>query len=148
MHRPFLWASLVLLSLSAASWLIAADHTQDSLDRVKELLESKKAVLIDVREQVEWDAGHIEGAKLVPMSRLKGKLSEEELKKLFPPDKIFYLYCAGGYRCLDVAEMLEDEKRDLRALKFGYVNLLKAGFKKAMPEEKKETDAAIDSSKK
>jgi rhodanese-related sulfurtransferase len=125
---------IILLLLSSQS--NAADHTSDSLEKVKELLAAKKAVLVDVREQVEWDAGHIEGAKLVPMSKLKGKVTEEELKKYFPADKIAYLYCAGGYRCLDVAEMFEDTKLPLRALKQGYTSLLKAGFPKASDEKK------------
>lgn len=113
----------------------AVDHTADSLDKVKELLTAKKAILVDVREQVEWDAGHIEGAKLVPMSKLKRKVTDEELKKYFPPDKIVYLYCAGGYRCLDVAEMFEDSKLQLRALKQGYTTLSKAGFPTAKIEK-------------
>jgi rhodanese-related sulfurtransferase len=113
---------------------IAADHTKDSLERVRELVAAKKAVLIDVREKVEWDAGHIEGAKLVPMSKIKGELTDQQLREVLPADKIIYLYCAGGYRCLDVAEMLADQKLELRALKQGYQTLLKEGFRKAAPE--------------
>ncbi len=93
---------------------MAADHTKDSLEKIRELLAAKKAILVDVREKVEWDAGHIEGAKLVPMSSLKGNIPDDQLQKLFPPDKIVYLYCAGGYRCLDVAEYFEDRKLQLR----------------------------------
>ncbi len=87
---------------------------------------------------------HIEGAKLVPMSKLKGKVTDDELKKYFPPDKIVYLYCAGGYRCLDVAEMFEDSKLQLRALKQGFSVLTKAGF----PTAKLEKDGVQNSSKK
>ncbi len=126
----------ICLGLSLSCVAMAADHTSDSLDKVKELLAAKKAILVDVREKSEWDAGHIQGAKFVPMSKLKETISEQQLKEYFPEDKIIYLYCAGGYRCLDVAEMFEDNKKlQLKALKHGYINLLKAGFTKAEAEK-------------
>ncbi len=117
----------------------AADHTKDSLEKVRELVAAKKALLVDVREKNEWDAGHIEGAKLVPLSTLKGGASDEQLRKLFPPDKVVYLYCAGGFRCLEVAKMFEDKKLQLRALKPGYQTLLKEGFPIAPPATDKPT---------
>jgi rhodanese-related sulfurtransferase len=131
----------VWLGLSLSCVAFAADHTTDSLEKVKELLASKKAILVDVREKSEWDAGHIAGAKFVPLSKLKERITEQQLKEFFPEDKIIYLYCAGGYRCLDVAEMFEDQKKlQLKALKHGYINLIKAGFSKA-EAEKQDTKA-------
>jgi rhodanese-related sulfurtransferase len=112
---------------------MAVEHTKDSLEKVRELVDAKKALLIDVREKAEWDAGHIEGAKLVPMSSLKGELSDKKIRELFPSDKVIYLYCAGGFRCLEVAKMLEDQRLQLRALKPGYPILLKEGFPIASP---------------
>jgi phage shock protein E len=120
-----------------SSVLTAADHTKDSLEKVRELVATKKALLVDVREKAEWDAGHLEGAKLVPLSSLKGKLSDKQLRELFPPNKVIYLYCAGGFRCLEVAKMFEAEKLQLRALKPGYQTLLKEGFPIAPPEKEK-----------
>ena len=46
-------------------------HTKDTLDMVKKALAENKAVLIDVREKSEWDQGHLQGAKLLPLSSLK-----------------------------------------------------------------------------
>ncbi len=48
--------SWILIGLTPLG-VIAADHTTDSLEKVKEQLAAKKAILVDVREQVEWDAG-------------------------------------------------------------------------------------------
>ena len=134
---------LSLLVVFGALPLIAAEHTQDSLEKVRELVAAKKAVLIDVREKIEWDAGHIDGARLVPMSKLKGKLTNEQLRELLPADKIVYLYCAGGRRCLEVATMLENQKLQLRALKQGYQTLLNDGFSKALPEEVKPETTSV-----
>jgi len=127
----------LVLALGAALPLVAAEHTKDSLEKVRELVAAKKAVLVDVREKVEWDAGHIEGAKLVPMSLLKSKLTDERLRELLPADKVIYLYCAGGIRCLDVAKTLKDRKLELKPLKQGYQTLVKEGFPKALSEPDK-----------
>ena len=37
--------------------------------QAKEWLENDSAILIDVREQEEWDEGHIAGAIHAPLSR-------------------------------------------------------------------------------
>ena len=34
------------------------------------------ALVVDVREQVEWDAGHISGAVLIPLGELGGRVAE------------------------------------------------------------------------
>jgi sulfur-carrier protein adenylyltransferase/sulfurtransferase len=62
---------------------------------LRELLDSgKKTAVIDVREPVEWDINHIEGAQLVPKSTID---SGEGLAKL-PQDRILVLYCKTGVR--------------------------------------------------
>ena len=52
------------------------------------------AHLIDVREQNEWDAGHIEGAQHLPLSELAER-SEE-----VPLDQDVYVICRSGGRSL------------------------------------------------
>ena len=59
------------------------------------LLDSgKKVALIDVREPVEWDINHIDGAQLIPKSLIN---SGEGLAKL-PHDRVPVLYCKTGVR--------------------------------------------------
>lgn len=128
---------IVVLTVSGSIAATAAEHTKDSLDKIRELVAAKKAVLVDVRENAEWNAGHIEGAKLIPLSTLKSGVTEKQLRELLPEDKILYLYCAGGVRCLEAAKVLEDQKLQLRALKQGYSTLLKEGFPKASSEAKR-----------
>jgi sulfur-carrier protein adenylyltransferase/sulfurtransferase len=58
------------------------------------------AVVIDVREPYEWDAGHIDGARLIPLGELPNRLGE------LPRDADIVFYCqAGGRsaRALDIA---------------------------------------------
>ena len=45
-----------------------ANLTEVDANEAKALLDSGDAVLVDCREQQEWDSLHIPGAKLVPFS--------------------------------------------------------------------------------
>ncbi|GAA0296282.1 rhodanese-related sulfurtransferase [Gracilibacillus halotolerans] len=77
----------------------------------------RKAQLIDVREPNEYDGGHILGARNIPLTQLKQRLTE--LRK----DQPIYLYCQSGSRAGRAALMLN---------KNGYKDLyqLQGGFKK------------------
>ena len=96
---------------------------------MKEQVESNQAVLIDVREQSEWDAGHLTSATLIPMSRFKADGITEDMKQHLPTDKPIYLHCKSGGRVLKVAEMLREDGLDVRPLKAGYDELVENGFK-------------------
>jgi len=101
---------------------------------VKKALAEGKAVLLDVREKDEWDAGHLKDSKLLPLSTLKGGAKAEDVVKVAPKDKIVYCHCGSGVRCLKAADELKKLGYDVRPLKPGYKDLLKAGFE---PAEKK-----------
>ena len=49
-------------------------------------------VLLDVREQSEYDAGHIPGVKLIPLGQVPARLAE------IPKDKTVILTCRSGNR--------------------------------------------------
>ncbi|MGN2636259.1 adenylyltransferase/sulfurtransferase MoeZ [Nocardia takedensis] len=71
---------------------------------LKELLDSGKDIeLIDVREPVEWDIVHIEGAKLIPKDRI---LSGEVLADL-PQNRPIVLHCKTGIRSAEVLAALK-----------------------------------------
>jgi sulfur-carrier protein adenylyltransferase/sulfurtransferase len=75
-------------------------------------------VIVDVREQGEWDQGHIPGAVHVPRSYLESRFEGVE------PDrgKRIVLYCASGQRSALAANTLEEQ--------LGYENVasLNGGF--------------------
>lgn len=58
------------------------------------------AVVIDVREPMEYVMGHVPGAKLIPMGHLPSQLPE------LPKDAPVYLICASGNRSLAMADFL------------------------------------------
>ncbi|MDI9971324.1 adenylyltransferase/sulfurtransferase MoeZ, partial [Rhodococcus ruber] len=68
------------------------------------LLESDREIeLIDVREPVEWDIVHIDGARLIPKDRI---LSGEALAEL-PQHKPIVLHCKTGIRSAEALAVLK-----------------------------------------
>ncbi|MEI6323358.1 MAG: molybdopterin-synthase adenylyltransferase MoeB [bacterium] len=65
------------------------------------LQSDEKIVLIDVREQFEWDIAHIPGAKLIPLGDLHSRMSE-----LDSADTI-YLQCKSGVRSANALRELQ-----------------------------------------
>ena len=124
-------ASLVVVVLIlSASRGAAQEHTTDTSDQIKKALADKKAILIDVREQKEWDEGHLKDAGLAPLSKLSAA-KKDEFEKLIPKGSIVYLHCKAGGRCVTAAAILKKQGYDARPIKDGYEDLLKAGFPKA-----------------
>ncbi len=121
-------ATLVFSSVAFAE----PKHTDDSLDDVKRNIAENKAVLVDVREQREWDRGHVKDALLVPLSHLNQVAKDPEAKKALmeklPKDRIIYCHCAKGARALLAGEFLEGLGFTVRPLKPGFAELQDAGF--------------------
>lgn len=65
-----------------------------------ENLVKNKSFLLDVREDYEFEAGHIKGAVNIPLHNLVAKLD------LLPKDKNIYVYCRSGHRSLDAVGFL------------------------------------------
>ncbi len=127
--RQFAW--VIPAAAACVSVSCAADHTPDSLDTVKKSVADKKAVIVDVREESEWKDGHLKDATLLPLSELKAGVNAEKLKEKLGDAKVLYLHCGSGKRCLTAADLLKKQGFDVRPLKDGYADLLKAGFEKA-----------------
>ena len=128
MRISILFGAMVVGVAGLMATARAADHTKDTTDVVKKALADDKAVLLDVREKSEWDDGHLKDAKLLPLSTLKGGAKAEDVAKIVPKDKVVYLHCGSGVRCLKAADELKKLGYDVRPLKPGYADLLKAGF--------------------
>jgi phage shock protein E len=106
-------------------------HTKESLADVKKNVEAGKAVIVDVREPSETDAGYVKGAILLPQSKLKVESELAALLKTLPKDKVIYTHCRAGGRALTCGDILKKQGYDVRPLKPGYAQLIEAGFEKA-----------------
>ncbi|MBW0271758.1 molybdopterin biosynthesis-like protein MoeZ [Nocardia sp. MH4] len=83
------------MAAAAGSTITAAE--------LKDLLDADKVELIDVREPVEWDIVHIDGATLIPKDRI---LSGEALAEL-PQNKPIVLHCKTGIRSAEALAALK-----------------------------------------
>lgn len=108
-------------------------HTTDSLAKVKRQVTKAKAILLDVREQSEWDEGHLKLSNLLPLSVIRTGRYSEAQRKLLPKDKPVYCHCKSGGRVLMASKILREQGYDIRPLKAGFSTLVKAGFRKAPP---------------
>lgn len=63
--------------------------------------QQRGALVIDVREPHEWNAGHIPGARLVPLAELPRRLTE------FDPNQEIVLVCRSGNRSAQATLMLQ-----------------------------------------
>ena len=126
--RVVILFGVVVVLVGLISSARAADHTKDTPDEVKKAIADGTAVLLDVREKSEWDDGHLKDAQHLPLSVLNGDLKAEDVAKVAPKDKIAYCHCGSGVRCLKAADALKKLGYDVRPLKPGYADLLKAGF--------------------
>ena len=71
-------------------------------------------IILDVREQNEFDEGHIPGAILIPYTEIENKAEE----MLPDKDKLILVYCRSGRRSKIAAESLA---------KLGYTNVKEFG---------------------
>ena len=100
--------------------------TEVSLDEARERLRlNPKAVLLDVREDGEWQAGHAAEA-----AHLGKGILERDLEQLYPdPDTEIIMYCGGGFRSAltcDAAQKLG--YRRVSSLIGGYKAMVAAGW--------------------
>ena len=90
-----------------------------NVDQARQMLEEQSPPsLIDVREESEYAAAHLPGAK-----HLGKGVIERDIEKAFPDtDTQMVLYCGGGYRSALAADNLQ---------KMGYTNVISmdGGFK-------------------
>lgn len=133
---------LALLLLQMTSPRSEVEWTKDSLETIKANVAAKKAVLVDVRSEEEWNDGHVEGAIFVPIHSLRKGGDPKALAKALPKDKTLYTYCVVGMRAKAAAYELGKQGYTVRAVQPGYDDFVKAGFTKVVPTAEQRVGAA------
>jgi rhodanese-related sulfurtransferase len=76
-----------------------------SPQQAQELIAFGELDIVDVRDPSEWSRGHLPGARLVPLNRLRA-----DLQTLLPRDGIIFV-CAVGMRSETAARLAEASGR-------------------------------------
>ncbi|WP_019874495.1 rhodanese-like domain-containing protein [Sporichthya polymorpha] len=79
------------------------------------------AYLLDVREPVEWAAGHVESAVHIPMNSVPQRLDE------IPADGEIYVICKSGGRSAQVTAYLQQNGRQATNVAGGMLAWATAG---------------------
>lgn len=103
---------------AALAKTIAAEEDHVSVPELADWLikDQRDFVLVDVREQADFDAGHIEGAVHLPLA---GLMSDSSLGRL-PPGQKVVVYSNGTGHAAQAALLLRLVERDGYALLGGY----------------------------
>ena len=104
---------LNILALSAIS-KSEENSTNVEANNIENLLKNKE-FLLDVREEYEYQDGHIKGAVNLPLREILGK------KDSLPKDKDIYVDCRSGHRSADAVNFL-------KSLGFEKVHNVDGGF--------------------
>ncbi len=93
--------------------------------RARELVDAGEPLVVDVREQDEWDEGHVPGAVHIPRGHL-----ESRIERAAPdPTRPIIVYCSAGNRSAFAAKTLgELGYQDVVSLSGGFTDWKRNGF--------------------
>lgn len=104
----------ILLALVVSALALAGCGGSDAGARIAgadaRALVADGATLLDVRSDGEWAEGHLEGAVLIPIDQLAGRLAE------IPRDRPVVVYCRSGSRSARGTALLREAGYDARDL--------------------------------
>lgn len=122
------WICILLLLLLTGCQMTAgeaAGYQQIKAEEAKQMMEGEKKdlVILDVREQEEYDEAHIPGAVLLPV----GMIDEDTAAGVIPEkDTVVLVYCRSGNRSKTAAKALAE---------LGYTQVYEFGGIKDWPYE-------------
>ena len=110
---------LLMLALSACGQAKENDqgavYMNITAEEAKQIMDTEEGcIILDVREQEEYDAGHIPGAILIPYTQMGEKAND----MLPDKDQLILVYCRSGRRSKIAAEAL---------VELGYTNIREFG---------------------
>ena len=101
----------------------ASSYRSISQEQAKQMMEQPGVFVLDVREQDEYDSGHIPGAVLLPV----GTIDETTAAEVIPEkDSTVLVYCRSGNRSKTASSTLAD---------LGYTNIYEFGGINTWPYE-------------
>ena len=121
-HLALIMMILVLLC-GCGKKSMDSQYRQISQEEAKKMMDSRDVIVLDVREQSEFDAGHIPEAVLLPV----GSITESTAAAVIPElDLEVLVYCRSGNRSKTASQALVD---------LGYTNIYEFGGINTWPYE-------------
>ncbi len=119
---PLLFSALLMLTACGGAASGAA-YQEISQEKAKEMMDTQEVIILDVREQDEYDSGHISGAVLLPV----GTIDETTAAEVIPEkDSTVLVYCRSGNRSKTASSTLAE---------LGYTNIYEFGGINTWPYE-------------
>ena len=110
--------SLLLLLAGCGGNSADGSYQQITQEEAKEMMDTQEVIILDVREQDEYDSGHIPGAVLLPV----GTIDETTAAEVIPEkDSTVLVYCRSGNRSKTASETLTG-LGDTNIYEFGGIN--------------------------
>ena len=98
-------------------------YQQITQEEAKEMMDTQEVVILDVREQHEYDSGHIPAAVLLPVGTITKDTAAAAIDDL---DAVVLVYCRSGNRSKTASQALVD---------LGYTNIYEFGGITTWPYE-------------
>ena len=107
----------IIIAVAAVFLLLKGRGGYKSIpqEKAKELMDSENVLVLDVREQTEYDSGHIAGAVLLPVGTINAQTAAEVIPA---KDTVVLVYCRSGNRSKKAAAAL---------VKLGYTQIYEIG---------------------
>ncbi len=114
---------LSLLLLTGCSGNSSDGYQQITQEEAKEMMDTRDVIILDVREQDEYDSCHISDAVLLPV----GSIDEDTATEVIPEkDSTVLVYCRSGNRSKTASSTL---------VELGYTNIYEFGGINTWPYE-------------
>ena len=98
-------------------------YQQITQEAAKDMMDTQEVIVLDVREQDEFGAGHIPGAVLLPVGTITEDAAAAVIRQL---DSVVLVYCRSGNRSKTASKALAD---------LGYTNVYEFGGINTWPYE-------------
>lgn len=100
--------------------MFKSENNQITIEQMRKL--DEEYTLVDIRDEISFEYGHIDGAKNIPLAKIK------EDNSLLPKDKLVVLCCKSGQISDELAENLRDDGFNAVNLEGGYYSWLRSQF--------------------
>lgn len=100
-----------------------SSYQQITQEEAKEMMDTEEVIILDVREQDEYDSGHIPGAVLLPVGTINEGTAAEVITE---KDSKVLVYCRSGNRSKTASSTLAE---------LGYTNIYEFGGINTWPYE-------------